>query len=80
MSKVSKGTIIRTVLLVMALVNQILAMAGYSALPFEDETISELIGTLFVMITAAMAWWKNNSFTDAAIRADEKLKEYKSGE
>lgn len=68
---VSKGTVIRTVLLLIALVNQVLIACGISPLPLEDETLTALIGSLFTVGTALAAWWKNNSFTKAAIRADE---------
>lgn len=73
--KVSKGTVIRTVLLVLALINQGLLLFGKSPLPFEDETVSEVIGWLFTAGTALAGWWKNNSFTQAALAADEYLHE-----
>lgn len=79
MKKVSTDTIIRTIVLVIALVNQILTSLGKNPLPFSEDTLYELL-TLFVTIVAsAWAWWKNNSFTSAAIEADKVLKELKSG-
>lgn len=75
--KIEKGTIIRTVLLVLALVNQVLTLFGVSPLPFENELISELLSLLFTAVTAGVAWWKNNSFTQAAIAADEYMNELK---
>ena len=68
---VSKGTVIRTVLLLIALVNQVLTACGISPLPLEDETLTALISSLFTVGTALAAWWKNNSFTSAAQAADE---------
>ena len=70
----SKGTIIRTVLLVLALVNQLLAVFGISPLPLEDETMTELLSLGFTAVTAIAAWWKNNSFTKKAQAADEYLR------
>lgn len=68
--KVSKETIIRTIVLVVALVNQILTSLGKNPLPFSDDLIYEF-ATLAVTIGAsAWAWWKNNSFTQEAITAD----------
>ena len=68
---VSSGTIVRTLLLVLALVNQVLAAFGVPAIPIEDEQLSTLVNTAFTVITALMAWWKNNSFTVAAQKGDE---------
>ena len=69
----SKGTMIRTALLLLALVNQLLTVMGISPLPLEDETVTELISLGFTAVTAVMAWWKNNSFTKEAQAADEYL-------
>lgn len=77
---VKLGTIIRTVCLVLALVNQGLTIAGYSVLPITDEQVSELLTLGFTVVTSVWAWWKNNSFTQAAIVADEIMHDIKSGE
>lgn len=69
----TKGTIIRTVLLVLALVNQVLAAFGISPLPLENETVTTLVSLGFTVVTALVAWWKNNSFTKEAQAADEYL-------
>ncbi len=70
-----KETLIRTALLVLALTNQILSSMGKSILPFDDEIISQLISAIFTVCASIWAWWKNNSFTPAAIKADKLLKE-----
>ncbi len=70
---ISKGTVIRTVLLILALVNQFLTIFGKTPLPIEDEQMSELISLAFTIGTSLLAWWKNNSFTLNAIKADEYL-------
>ena len=74
---VKTDTIIRTVVLIVALINQGLTVAGKSLLPISDEQIAELI-TLVITISASLwSWWKNNSFTREAIQADEVLKRLK---
>lgn len=78
--KVSKGTIIRTVILAVALINSILTACGLNPLPFSDELIYEVISVVFTVVASAVAWWKNNSFTKNAIKADEVLKELKKGD
>lgn len=76
--KIKTETIIRTVILVVALINQGLTMAGACLLPITDDQIAELI-TLVITIGASLwSWWKNNSFTDNAIKADQLLEELKN--
>lgn len=76
--KISKGTIIRTICLALALINQMLSAAGHSPLPIDDATVNLAVSTGATIITSLAAWWKNNSFTQAALKADEVLKSAKS--
>lgn len=73
--KPSTATIVRTAVLVLALVNQALTIAGKSVLPITDEELSETISFVITTVTALVAWWKNNSFTQKAIEADETFKQ-----
>lgn len=69
--KIKTETIIRTVVLALALANQILTSTGHSVIPVTDDQISEII-TLVVTVGASVwAWWKNNSFTQKALAADK---------
>lgn len=78
--KIKTDTIIRTIVLTLALVNQILTNTGHTVIPVSDDQIAELI-TLVVTIGASVwAWWKNNSFTKEAIKADELLADLKRKE
>ena len=72
---ITKGTLIRTILLVLALINQVLAVFGKSPIPIDDDTVTNLISTAWTVIASLIAWWKNNSFTDKAIKADKMLQE-----
>ena len=78
--KISMGTLIRTIILALALINQVLAMLGISPLNIADDDISTVISTAWTIIAAVVAWWKNNSFSDAAIRADEFMNRLKGDE
>jgi len=71
------GTIARTVVLFLALLNQLLVVLGYSPLPIDDEALMEFISTGALIITSVVAWWKNNSFTQQAVIADAYMKEMK---
>lgn len=70
---ISAGTIARTLVLVLAIVNQILSACGKSPLPIESETLEQLVTAGFTIVAALIAWWKNNSFTQNALRADALL-------
>ena len=74
---ISAGTIARTICLCLALVNQILTATGHSVINVSDESVNTLISTGFTIVTAIVAWWKNNSFTQSALKADEVMREGK---
>jgi SPP1 family holin len=76
---ISKGTIIRTACLVLAIINNGLALFGKSPLPIDDEILTQVVSFLFTTGAALAAWWKNNSFTPEAIEADQVLHGLKSG-
>lgn len=80
MSEVKKTTIIRTVVLIVALVNQALTLAGKNPLPFENEEITNVLSYAFTTAASLWAWWKNNSFTKNAIEADKVLETLNGGE
>ena len=76
----STDTIIRTVVLAIALINQVLTMLGLNILPISDDQISELISTAITIGASVWAWWKNNSFTKNAIEADKVLDELREND
>lgn len=69
--KVSTATIVRTVCLALALVNQLLSAGGHSVIPIDNETVNQLVTAGATIVTAIVNWWYNNSFTEAAIEADK---------
>lgn len=71
MKKVSKETLLRTVILAITLINSVLTMLGKNPLPFSENEIYQAVSAICTVAASLWAWWKNNSFTDAAIRADE---------
>lgn len=80
MESVKMSTIIRTVVLVLALVNNVLTVAGKSPLPIEDAQVELVLSEIFTIAAALWNWWKNNSFTQAALKADRYMAELKAGE
>ena len=77
-NKISAGTIARTACLLLALTNQILSACGKPVLPIESQTVEQLVTAGITTVSALIAWWKNNSFTTAAIQADKYLEDKKS--
>ena len=77
-NKISTGTIARTACLLLALTNQILSACGKPVLPIESATVEQLVTAGITTVAALIAWWKNNSFTTAAIQADKYLEDKKS--
>ena len=77
-NKITAGTIARTIVLLLALVNQCLSMAGIQVIPIADEDINTLVTTLWTVCAALVAWWKNNSFTKAARDGDAVMRQEKA--
>ncbi|HBC89937.1 MAG TPA: phage holin [Lactococcus sp.] len=76
-NNISPGTIARTAILALALINQALTLAGHSIIPVNDGDIEQFVSLLFTVGAALAGWWKNNSFTQAALQADDYKKKLK---
>ncbi len=74
---ITAGTLARTIILALALINQILSATGHPVLPIEDAQVETLVSTAWTVIAALIAWWKNNSFTAAAQKGDAVMKQEK---
>lgn len=77
---ISKDTIVRTIVLAVALLNQILTTIGKNPLPFSDDTVYEVATLLVTVGSSIWAYWKNNSITQNAIKADKYLAELKTAD
>ena len=75
---VSAGTVARTAVLLLALTNQILSAMGKPILPIESSTGEQLVTAGITSVAALVSWWKNNSFTQAALAADEVYEQKKN--
>ncbi len=78
--RATAGTIARTAALAVTLLNTILTAAGKNPLPFSDTDAYSAVTTAATAIAAVIAWWKNNSFSKEAIKADEYMNELKNRE
>lgn len=77
--QITSGTIARTIILVLALINQVLALAGKDKIPVVENDIYQVCSLAVTIVTSVWSWWKNNSFTKTAIKADEYKKALKAG-
>ena len=77
---VTKETILRTVVLLVALLNQVFAMLGKGIIPITDEEIYQYGTLILTALSSIWAWWKNNSFTKEAQACDVALKELRNVE
>ena len=75
--KVSTETIVRSIIFLLSIINQILIATGHNVLPFESEELANWVGTAINICVAVWAWWKNNSFTKPALIGDAVMEEEK---
>lgn len=73
--KMTKGTIVRTILLLLVLVNMMLRKTGHPIIDVDENTIASFVETVIEIIAIGVAWWKNNSFSENAKKADMYLRE-----
>ena len=79
--KISKGTIVRTIMLVIVIINLILKQLGHDLINVSESEILSGIEMIIEIAVIVVSFWKNNSYTQNAIKADEFLKNLKeSGE
>ena len=78
--KITKSTIVRTILVLLVLVNFVLEKCGIDVIPADEYTILMFVETAIEIAILVVGFWKNNSFTEKAIKADEFLKELKESE
>ena len=72
-------TLIRTLVLALALINQLLVAVGMSPLPIEEAQLETLLSTGATVFAALGAYWKNNSITAAAKAGDTVKDAVKAG-
>lgn len=73
--KTDVGSIVRTIVFILAWVNQFLATKNISPIPVDEVTISSII----TGVVSLWTWWKNNNFSHAAQKGQQKLHEVKAG-
>ncbi|MEL7569629.1 MAG: SPP1 phage holin family protein [Eubacteriaceae bacterium] len=75
--KITKGTIIRTAVLAIVIINMILKQMGMDLINVTDSQVGDFVEMLISVATIIVAWWENNSVSQNAIRADMFLQQLK---
>lgn len=78
--KISKGTIIRTVALAVVLINMVLKSLGKPVIDYDEGTVMYWLEIIIEIAVILVTFWKNNSFSEYAIKADEFLQQLKTEE
>ncbi|AIF68373.1 holin (plasmid) [Terribacillus saccharophilus] len=75
MKFMDKGTIIRTIVLAIALLNQFLVIFNKSPLPISNEELEQILSSVFTLVVSLIAWYKNNYVTSKGKQQREVLQE-----
>ena len=67
-------------ILVVALVNAVLQMFGVDTLPSDDENISAIVSTVFLIVTALYNTWKNRNVTTISQEVQQIADAVRNGE
>lgn len=70
---IKKETIIRTIVLIIAIINNILTLLGKNPFPYTADEIENAVAIIFTVLATLWAWWKNNSFTLPARLGDQEM-------
>jgi SPP1 family holin len=70
-----KGTVIRTVVLAIALINQLLVTLGLTPIPGDEDIWYEVSSTIFTAVVSVWAWFRNNYVTAKGKKQKEVLKQ-----
>lgn len=58
--KIDKGSFIRIGLLILALINQLLAVFGKSPIPIDNESANLILSTVFMIVMSIITALKDN--------------------
>ena len=76
---IQPDTIARTIILALALLNQLLAILGKGTIEIAENDVYQVVSIVWTIVSSIVAWWYNNSFTQHAIRADDYLDSLRNG-
>ena len=77
---VTTETVTGVLILLLALVNAVLQMFGINALPIENEEITNIVSTVFLIVTALWNTWKNRNVTTISQEVQQIADAVRNGE
>lgn len=78
--KITKGTIVRTSMVAIVVINLFLKQVGIDLINVSEGTIASAVEALVEIAAITAGWWYNNSLTENAKKADEFLKKLNDGQ
>ena len=77
---ITAETVTGILILLLALVNATLQMFGINTLPIENDEVTNIVSTVFLIATALWNTWKNRNITTASQVAQNITDSIKNGE
>lgn len=77
---ISKSTIVRTIMLLIVIINFVLEKCGIDIIPADGNTIMMIVEAAIEIATIVAVWWYNNSFSKKALEAQKFLEQLKESE
>lgn len=78
--KISKSTIIRTLTLLVVIINMVLRQFDIEPLNISKNEIVAMVELLIEISVIVAVWWYNNSFTQNALKAQKYLEQLREEE
>ena len=77
---VNAETVTGVLILLVALINAVLQMFGINTLPIESDEVSNIVSTVFLIVTGIWNTWKNRNISTASQTAQQITDAIKNGE
>ena len=77
---INAETVTGVLILLVALINAVLQMFGINTLPIENEEVSNIVSTIFLIATAFWNTYKNRNISTASQTAQQITNAIKNGE
>lgn len=77
---ITKETVAGVLILLVSLVNAVLRMFGVNTLPIENDAISDIVSTVFLIGAALYNTWKNRNITTVAQEVQQIADAVRNGE
>ena len=77
---ITAETVTGVLILLVALINAVLQMFGINTLPIENEEVTNIVSTVFLIVTALWNTWKNRNVTTISQEVQQIADAVRNGE